>query len=228
MNPNESPEIQSPDRTAPRVESLLKQMPLRGPSDQLDAFISNLPVPGELNERSVSAGTRFGWTAILVTATAAMLAGVWLGYCFMPGGKLLSNSNVAASDLNSPDASRLTPATFNVRAFNLLHGHSQRPEFGACGHCHQHSGERTPLKEIFRDWFYGDENFFEAHPDGLADCSKCHVMEHTGQQPIGKDSHQDFDKLAALVNCSQCHQNNAEGFGGFESDWRTEINSSEG
>ena len=124
MNPNESPEIQSPNCAASKVESLLKQMPLRGPSDQLDAFVANLPAPKELNERTVSGPARFGWMTVLATAVAAMLAGVWLGYCFLPASEM--NSSVGASELNSPDAAKLTPVSFNVQAFNLLHGHSQR------------------------------------------------------------------------------------------------------
>ena len=69
------------------------------------------------------------------------------------------------------------------------------------------------------------QHFFEAHPDGLDDCVKCHVMSTTRLDEFAKDSHQDF---ATLVNCSTCHKVDAEGFDGFKTDWHSAAGGSEG
>ena len=212
MSLNESRSVQSSD-----VESLLKQMKLRGPSDQLDVVISNLVANDEFAERSVAGGIQFGWTAILATAAAAMLAGVLVGYSFAPISEKVSGSDVATVDLNSSD-SDLTSVAFNVKAFNLLHGHSQLAEFDNCNQCHRKvADEDATLKEVFQGWFYGDEHFFESHPDGLADCSKCHVAATVEK-----------DEFAKLVNCSDCHAVDVDGFEGFKRDWHTAASSSEG
>jgi len=225
MNPNESSGIRSPDRSPPDVESLLKQMTLRRPSDQLDVAIANLVTSDDVNKHSVSRGAQFGWTALLATAAAAMLAGIWLGHILTPTWELLSDSN-AVADVNSPDAKALTTVSFNVQAFNLLHGHSQQAEFENCDQCHRQAvGKGGGLDGMFRDWFYGDAHFFEAHPKPLTDCSKCHVAAPARQDENAKDLHQEFAKLA---NCLECHAVNADGFEGFKKDWQSEVTSSEG
>jgi hypothetical protein len=213
MSLNESRGIQSSD-----VESLLKQMKLRGPSDQLDIAISNLVVPQELKELSAASGVRFGWTAILATAAAAMLAGIWMGYSVAPIKEETSGSDVVTVDSNSPD-SILTPVAFNVKAFNLLHGHSQLEEFENCNQCHQlEIEEDATLSEFFQGWFYGDEHFFESHPNQLVvECSKCHVAATAEKEEFAK-----------LMNCSDCHIVDAEGFDGFKRDWRTAAPISDG
>jgi len=210
MSPNESPGVQ-----ASNVESLLNQMTLREPSAQLDDAISKLVTTSKVNERSASGGGRFGWTAILATAAAAMLAGVWLGSFFAPTNEVHSGTTFAAVDSDTPDANLLTPVSFSVEAFNLLHGHSQKVEFKNCEHCHQAAVEDSALEEIFSAWFYGDVHFFEAHPDGLGDCSKCHVQTAELDEPAEGFGH----GVGKLANCSDCHRVDADGFDGFKNDW---------
>lgn len=244
MSPDESG-TQSPDGSAPDVESLLKQMNLRGPSDQLDVAIGSLTVANELDDRRLANGVRFGWTAILATAAAAMLAGVWLVYSLAPTGGKLPESNLIAGD--SSDTRQRTLVSFNERAFNLLHGHSQRAEFENCSQCHQPSVTKgSKLTKIFQGWFYGDEHFFEAHPHGLDDCSKCHVVATDEWNEYGKGlTHSFFAKhvdcsschkvdadeghelgkglphsfFAKHIDCSNCHKVDADGFDGFKKDW---------
>ena len=220
MSSNESPSVQTPD-----VESLLKQMKLRRPSDQLDAAISNLVVTDEFNTRAVSSDGRFGWTAILATAAACMLVGVWLGSFFTPVSHVLSGSQLAAVDSGSPDARLLTPVSFSVQAFNLLHGHSQQEEFKDCDKCHRVAVEDAAFEKIFESWFYGNAHFFEAHPDGIGDCSKCHVHLAAKQDLPVEGAANGFAKLA---NCSNCHKVNADGFDGFKNDWISATSRSDG
>ncbi len=188
----------------------------------------NLVAINEENQRSDSCGVRFGWTAIFATVAAAMLVGVWLGCFLTQNSEILPGSNVASIDLNSSNTKLLTPVSFNVQAFNLLHGHSQRAEFRNCGQCHQQTaGKEAALSEIFQGWFYGDVHLFEAHPDGLAECSKCHVPTTDEHRDFAKDKelHRGFSKL---VNCSDCHKVDADGFDGFKKDWHSAAISSEG
>jgi len=220
MSPNESPGVQSPD-----VESLLKQMTLRKPSGQLDSAISDLVANDKVKVRSVPGGRRFGWKAILVTATVAVLAGIWLGSFFMFNCEEDGSAISAASDLNSPGTGLLTPVAFNVQAFNLLHGHSERAEFANCGRCHQLAGQDATLAEVFKGWFYGDAQFFEAHAGGIGDCSECHVAAVVEKSEFGKNNQPGFEKLA---NCSECHKVDADRFDGFKNDWRTALGISKG
>lgn len=225
MSQNESAGVQSSGRGSSDVELLLEQMTLRGPSDQLDVAIANLVASDGASEPEHVGAARFGWTAILTTAMAALLAGVLLGYFAMPTWKLLSQSSVAVG-ASSHDAGVLTPTSFNVHAFNLLHGHSLEAEFKNCDRCHQPvAAEGGGLSEVFQIWFYGDEHFFEVHSEGLSDCSKCHAWAPVEQDEISKDSPQ---KFARLMNCTACHNVDADGFGGFKKDWHSAASSSKG
>lgn len=238
MSPNEFPGVQSRDQELSDVETQLRTLKLRRPSDQLDASITSLfetANAGQLragsgNQQVFSRGHQFGWTAIFATAAAAMFAGLWLGHYYSPAGDKRHEFNLAVADSSSADATaiQLTPVSFNVDAFNLLHGHSQREEFENCDQCHQQQAESEDelFAEIFEDWFYGDEDFFEAHLGGLGGCAKCHVFEAENQRDIGKDAGHGFGKIDKLANCSDCHKVDAEGFSGFKKDWHS--SSSEG
>jgi hypothetical protein len=217
------------------IEALLKQMPLRCPSRQLDSTIADLLSANEanpvgtssLNEPHCESTARFGWNAILATAIAALLAGLWLGCFFLPNWELMTKSSFAAGDGHSHAEASLLPAgLFNVSALKLFHGHSQKTEFENCSLCHQQAaGDGNVLGEVFRGWFYGDKHLFEAHPFGLKDCSECHLNDIEEEDAIEKDWHQDLGKLA---NCSDCHKVDADGFQGFKKDWHTVLDSSEG
>ncbi|QEG23962.1 hypothetical protein [Mariniblastus fucicola] len=230
MNRGESRGVQSPDQGAADVELLLQQMTLREPSSQLDTAIASLSSKDEVSLSSpVSNPARFGWAAILSTAAVAMLAGIWLGSSFVPVGETITGTSAAVidSELSSAGSSagNLTPVAFNVQAFNLLHGHSQQEQFEDCSLCHRLPAVGdAALVGIFKDWFYGDEQFFEAHPGGLSDCAKCHLLIEKGE--FAKEEHLEFSRL---VNCSECHQVNADGFDGFKRDWHASMpNSSKG
>lgn len=225
MSSNESYEVQSADPTLPVVESLLQQMELRAPSDQLDVAIVGLGEADGSSKGSLSGDQRFGWPAILATAVAAMLAGVWLGSLFLPLSEGLSDSTLAVGEPIDSKAVRLTPVSFNVEAFNLLHGHSQSPEYENCGLCHKAAAVKAgAIGDVFEGWFYGDEHFFEVHRDGVDDCSKCHVA---AGEPGGIES-DSWKGLAKLASCSNCHLVDADGFSGFKSDWRMAGSGSEG
>lgn len=224
MSVNESGEVQSSGRTSTAVELLLDQMTLRGPSDQLDAAIESLAATDEAKV-SFSAGVRFGWPVILATAVATVLSGIWLGSIFLPTNGNLS-TGMAAGDSGVNNAKLLTAVSFNVHAFNLLHGHSQKAEFENCGQCHQlASAEGDALSDIFDGWFYGDEHFFEVHLDGIDDCTSCHLASVDEKSKPAMKVPGDF---SSLVRCSECHRVDSSGFGGFKLDWRYSGSSSEG
>ena len=221
MSSNESFEVRSSDCSS-SVESLLEQMTLRGPSDQLDAAIAGLEA-GSSNGVPVFGRGQFGWPALLVTAVAAMLVGVWLGSLILPLSENLSDSALAVDESVGSEAVRLTPVSFNVEAFNLLHGHSQSSEYENCGLCHRVTAVKSAtLGDVFKGWSYGDEHFFDVHRDGVDDCSKCHVSDGS----LGGIESDTWKRLAKLASCSNCHQGGADGFGGFKSDWRDAGSSS--
>ena len=71
MNPNPSNDI----------ESLLRQMHLRKPSANLDQTVAEMAACEGLaqNETPGKTGQRFGWSALVSTAVAAMVGGLLLG-----------------------------------------------------------------------------------------------------------------------------------------------------
>jgi hypothetical protein len=237
MSRNKSTRIQSCDQSSPDVEALLQRLKLRSPSNQLDEKIAKLVdsegsnVFGVERERQqfLSRERQFGWTAIFATAAAAMFAGLLLGQFYSPADHNLNGSSLAVADSGPMKVSELTPVSFNVDAFNLLHGHSQQEEFGNCEQCHHQSDpEEDAFAMIFERWFYGDDDFFEAHLDGLDGCAKCHVFEKK-QEDFGKETVHGFEKLDQLANCSDCHKVDAEGFGGFKKTWHSKaVSSSDG
>lgn len=119
------------------VESLLRQMELTSPSIRLDQAIGELS-RGDLNklpQRSseVFSQRRFGWKALVSTAVAACVFGLFLGQfvSIYPGQR----SAVANADFSDPDLDRsrnILPVRFSVDAFEMMHGHSRQAEFANC------------------------------------------------------------------------------------------------
>ena len=198
------------------VESLLRQMELTSPSIRLDQAIGELS-RGDLNklpQRSseVFSQRRFGWKALVSTAVAACVFGLFLGQfvSIYPGQR----SAVANADFSDPDLDRsrnILPVRFSVDAFEMMHGHSRQAEFANCAACHIAGREQD---EAFEGWYYGNEDFFESHDfKGVANCSACHVFLDADVHAPGQTAPMGFELpdlhgfSPDFINgeCSDCH-----------------------
>ena len=139
------------------IESLLKQMSLRAPSQQLDEAVAALAgrtrnvIPAGPAGR---VGRRFGWTQLISTALVASLGGLLLGQAISLNSVTGSAVEGVAGLVPQPPSAKMTPVNFNVSAFELLHGHSTDQSYANCGVCHVNENE-----EAFEGWYYGDETF---------------------------------------------------------------------
>ena len=185
---------QSAGCVSPDVESLLEQVVLRAPSERLDFAIADLANAKRVDPSVDSSTAQFGWRTLVCSVAVALLVGLSLGCLFM-NQSIAENSTVHLGD-SSPVASsaELTNVSFNVEAFELLHGHSRKAEYENCDQCHLEGVIEVAMPAAFADWFYGDRELFETHSGELADCSKCHV----GFVP-------EKTEFAKLSNCSKCH-----------------------
>lgn len=231
MSRKESHDMESQELAVADIESLLTQMRLRAPTENLDDSLSRLFATGESEILPASAREcidrssrirRYGWSTVLITSAASMLLGFWLGQVLLYGGGVQDQSGIADAGSAMDSGKKLTPVSFNRNAFELLHGHSQQDEFENCGQCHKSTTpDEIELDNIFKRWFYGDADFFEVHPNGVNQCSDCHVDAKADGGGLGDDPHRGFGDLRNLANCMDCHRVDADGFDGFENDWRS-------
>lgn len=191
--------------TVNEVELLLGELELVPPSERLDTAIEAIAQVRSADAILQTEGSgRFGWPALIATALAACMLGVLVGQFVSP----IEARTEIAKKANQIHESELTPVTFNVNAFNLMHGHSKNAEYADCDSCHQSQWG------VFEGWFYGDANFFEIHrfemekPLTLANCFACHLIRVDDILPNNKvDVHQ-----LGGGDCRDCHKAGASGF----------------
>ena len=143
------------------------------------------------------------WPFVAI-ALAASLVGFLAGQ-FVDVRALKSSGLENVATLTPDNNENLTPVSFNLDAFNLLHGHSQEMEADSCNRCHVGAENDTP--KSFHGWYYGDKQFFEKH-EGESfkqKCSDCHRLNSQRQQPEKvKGSLPKFEHRK-MSDCSACH-----------------------
>lgn len=188
------------------LEALLSGMNLTEPTDSLDGKMSRVFNAASLEDETVirESGTLRRWPAFVATALVASLLGFLAGQFVELGSEDSRNGFRAIASNGSSQNSGLTPVKFNFAAFNLLHGHSQEKDPESCKRCHV--GENNDTKQWFRGWYYGDQQFFEKHVQGVSNCSTCHAFEPNKNERRNKPKPDvpGFEH-SELSNCSDCH-----------------------